>query len=250
MNQKVHRDYLEVLTQERIEREQRLAQVQHQIDELRREQVGLEAEQAEMRPIEERVARKAGVRVSETAQREESPVSRLIASPRIPAENDSPRPHGDVIEDVLRKARNPMRVQEIIDAVRDLGQPLPDEPKLQYSAIYAALNRRRYTAFEKTDRSEWKLIKSKSRNQSDDTKHQTNEDYKPIVSHKETYVETAESVIKRSGCPVTAGEVADEVIQRNNQPTPNRESLRKVIYKRMCRSRRFRKVSPGRFDLA
>lgn len=125
MSDNIHRDFLEELRGDIAALTARIADLDAM---LTRERATL----AKLSRLEVLVAHRAGV-----------PALTMPEHPR----------HGDVAGAILGDADRPMRIAEIVEAMRVAGHPLPDDA---YAAVHAALARRSRT-FKRVARGLWAL---------------------------------------------------------------------------------------------
>jgi hypothetical protein len=158
MNHNAHSEYLNILKELKSRSRALIAKLEAQIEVEKARYA--DAEKAEA--IVSALAEISPSLVSSPFDNSASPNS-SVSSGLTVGESHLPRKvsatkHADVAEDILRTSRKPMRIQEIIEAMEAMHQPLPAEPVKRYGAIYSALMRRPQT-FEKIGRNEWTLTR-------------------------------------------------------------------------------------------
>jgi hypothetical protein len=259
MNPTAHREYLKVLMAEKAEAENRLADLQRKSEEIKEKYVKLQAELDESRRLIRFVATKAGEDPSDYA-RDVTVLNDGIPVP--PDPRPVTRPHAEVILEILREAGRPLKVQEIVDAVKERGQPLPDDPKLQYSAVYAAMRRRRGRDFENDETRGWSLLKEEHRKESgtdddpadqhgetDGEEAEIDEGESPTDTGSISYADAAETVIKELGRPARVPEIVDWMIERGYREKSKRKHVCNTLHNMLRRSDRFYALQPGLFGL-
>jgi hypothetical protein len=262
MSQNIHRQYYDLLGRE-IDAEQRELDAAQEAIRAQTERVAaLRNQIAEKQRVREFVGAMAGIPTEERVEKPSLVTPVTSESISGPPTTVPQRHHYEVIAEVLEKAGRPLRVKEIIDAVAATGQPLPDDPSIRYSAIYAALHRRKGDLFRKNSRAEWELRQGGGEIRRPTTATTAGSATDGGIEGSDTssngipdpdtptYAEAAAIVIKECGRPVRTSEIADWMINKGYKNQSKRRFIRNTIYNCLNRSDHFRQTFDGRWVLA